>query len=441
MKIKPIHDESGYLLGYILFLVLLITSILFGMLFLLYSNVIILSKEIKREKVRLKTYEIAVEAFANIDNKSAEPEGANVSQYGLFKTISSKQKLNNDSSAVLFFVGEKQKPFMSSALTITQPKLHASVTGSTTINGALSISGEITRGEIHAVKSAGKDYLHGVLNRLNTVSGKLFNETVLTNIFDDEFITEGTEDQPAVIGANDFSNELLNRSRSGNIYINDDLAVNKEIHLNNLNNLKIHVNGKLQINSNIKTLSGISFFSTEGITIAENLVLKNTMLVSPKDITIEENNQFENIQIYSKENIKITNSQFMFPSTIGVYVDIKDSTSFDNKIELIGSIVNGSIILINSGVGVESNESKIKIDSLSKVQGLVYSENYSEIYGEIIGSVYTYKLLFYVGEQMFVNWLIDLKINRENLSQWFSLPVGFDEGKPDYQLIDEKWIY
>lgn len=67
MIAEPLQDESGYLLAYILFIVLLITSLLFGILFLLYTNNILLAKEILREKVKLRTYEIAVEAFDNID--------------------------------------------------------------------------------------------------------------------------------------------------------------------------------------------------------------------------------------------------------------------------------------------------------------------------------------------------------------------------------------
>lgn len=441
MKTEPIQDESGYLLAYILFIVLLITSLLFGILFLLYSNNILLAKEILREKVKLRTYEIAVEAFDNIDAELNDMGEASVSQFGLFKEISSKHKLLNDSNAVSFIIGEKQKNFTKSALTISQPKLHASVTGNTLLYGALSISGEINRGQIHSIKSTDKNYLHGTLNRLDTISVKLFNEKVLTDIFDNEFISEGETDQPKLITPSDFSNEMLNRSNINNIYVNGDLEINEVIQLCNLGNIKIHVNGKLQINANIETLCGIGFFSTEGIMVNYNLVLKNTMLVSQKDITIEENNQFENIQIYSKKNIIITNSQFMFPATIGVYVDVADSASLNNQIELNSSVVNGSIILINSGIGVESNESKIKIDESSKVQGLVYSENYSEIYGEITGSVYTYKLLYYVDEQRFDNWLIDLHINREELSPWFCLPLGFDDGEKKYQVIDEKWIY
>lgn len=85
-----------------------------------------------------------------------------------------------------------------------------------------SISGEINRGQIHSIKSADKNYLHGTLNRLDTISVKLFNEKVLTDIFDNEFIFEGETDQPKIITPGDFSNEMLNRSNINNIYINGD---------------------------------------------------------------------------------------------------------------------------------------------------------------------------------------------------------------------------
>lgn len=90
--------------------------------------------------------------------------------------------------------------------------------------------------------------------------------------------------------------------------------------------------------------------------------------------------------------------------------------------------------------GFSSNKTKIKIDDQSKVQGLVYSENNLELYGDVTGTIYTYNFWYYIEPTEYFNWLINVKVNRNELDSWFLLPTVFDI-QAKYKIIKAECVY
>ncbi|MFZ1288474.1 MAG: hypothetical protein WAR79_00165 [Melioribacteraceae bacterium] len=361
------------------------------------------------------------------------------SNKGVYNEVVVTTLNKNDSSKVKYLLGNKINDQFENGLIISKENLRASVVGNTKINGNMLLtSDKIKIGRISGKSSASKDFHNGKINIQENINPKLFNQELLLQQFSktvSENISYKFIDGNLDLNGNALS-ELIytpNINVGGNLTLSGTIKQNKKISLN------ISVVGEVVITSLTNSNIDLTIRTDSSITIESNSQLQNIILSAEKKIIIQDESEFKNIQLFSKKGIETNGSQFNYPTIIALYSDLNEESNLNNKIKINSSIVNGTILLINSVTGLSNNKNIIEIDDASIVHGLVYCENNSTITGNIYGIIYTYSFWYYKEPTEYINWLVDVKIDRERLDKDFLLPIGFEKIN-DFRILKQTWI-
>jgi hypothetical protein len=441
-------SESGYILLYTLFISFLIISvILFTIVSIFFLNERTV-REINKKKLELACFSCLQKhistlripenkgIFLNFDSKSVS---LTCRIRGMFYEIKVKVKNRLDSSEVVYLMGNRIIPPFDNAVIISYPLLRVAVAGNTKINGnILAASDNFTYGNILGIESIRKEYVFGKIITSSKIKEKLFNESIyLINK------NPGYEFDYKILPG-DFilnSSSLPTLDSSKNFIINGNLILEGILnHTQKFISNTYKVKGKTIIRSGTQSQLDLQVYTDSSATVNNNSIIENLNLYSQKEINIKANCKLTNTQLLAEKNISVFESELKYPSIAGIYVKTDLASNLKNEINILSSKVNGAIMLLSSATGINNNQSKIFIDGKSSVQGLIYSENYSEINGNITGILYTNQFRFYKGPTEYLNWLVNLNVNRNKLSHWFLLPIGFSE-KPELEILDEKWIY
>lgn len=447
MKIK---DEDGYALPSVLLISLLIITMLLSILSIIYFTNKGTSKLIEEQKLKLTCYSVVQMALVDSlllfsDSSIVEQSNYNVllrtRQYGFWREVIATAKGIIDSVKFRYLIGTQstENGYFENAIVISRPNLRATVVGNTEVTGdILGTSDQLIMGNIFGEPSIKKDYHKGKKKIDQNIKTQLIADSLFKNIsssissqkliFMDDYEQEINE-----LNIEQFSSEGL-YNFSGNLRISGKIKSKKK------ESIKLKVLNTLEIAKNTTIKKPLEFFSDSLIVIKKNCIIENVVFNSNGPIIIEEGSTFKNVQFFSSDSIYIKGSQFNYPSIICLSIDDTILANQNKAIIIENSIVNGSVLLMTNTSGLSSNRTKIKIDSDSKVQGLVYSENNLELYGEIFGTVFTYNFWYYKEPTEYINWLINVKVNRVELSKWFLIPIAITS-ENNYQILKEEWIY
>lgn len=424
------RENSGYSLPTVLVIVFLITTLLYGVLAGLFFQNILTVKSLNTAKSKLN-------CISEVNQYLSSPRGFHTvtnEKRGINLTLKAIGKNQRDSIAGHFIYGIKADSLFSNALTITRPNFRGAVTGNTKIIGNILLTrNRINKGNIYGVSPVSKNYLEGRIIEDKNLNANLFNDSIYLSLFEKYKPGFGSRMDNMEI---DLSTTTVLPERR---YINNNLIISgKSFKESGVDGLYLHVGGNVKFLKGTKSDSFITIISDSTIVIEGNCKIRNAVLISRDRIIVKPNSHFKNTELISAKEIFIKNSQFNYPSVLALYTEVEDSTKLENKISIEESVINGSIILSCSILGLPSNKSKIFIDDRSKIQGVIYSENNSELLGEIFGSVYTYNLLYTTKEKEYINWLVNLNIDRSKLDPDFLLPtiLGSDN---KYELLSSYW--
>jgi cytoskeletal protein CcmA (bactofilin family) len=254
---------------------------------------------------------------------------------------------------------------------------------------------KIKKGRLFGVPQLNDNYLTGEIIADETINPKIFNETLFRSLFEHITDNESVGDEVYKI-----SELTINKLKNINFQIPNDISIEGFLEKGNeLETLNVYVKGKTHFSNETKSTYNLQINCDSTISIGENVHIENAVLVSQTSIDVGSNCSFKNVQLFAKDSITISDSEFLFPSVIGLYVETDGKNRYENKIDISSSVINGTVMLVSSIVGLDENKSKIKIDEESMVQGLVYSENNLELYGEVKGCVYTYNFLYMDGKK------------------------------------------
>lgn len=408
------------------------------------------SKLIEEQKLKLACYSVVQMALidstllfadSSIVNQNNYEVLLETKQYGFWREVIATSKGVIDSVKFRYLIGSKsiEDSYFENAIVISRPNLRATVVGNTEITGdILGTSDQIIMGNIFGEPPIKKDYQKGGKKIDNNIRTQLIPNSLFENI-------SKSFSSSKIIFVNDGQSELNENSLSefepGTVYnFNSDILLSGVIKSKINKEIKIKTQNRLQILEN--TISKVPFeiYSDSGIVIKENCQLDNLVLYSNGPIIIERGSTFRNVQFFSSDSIFIKGAQFDYPSIICLSVDDTVAANQNKAITIENSVVNGSVILMTNTSGLSSNRTKIKVDSESKVQGLVYSENNLELNGEIFGTVFTYNFWYYKEPTEYINWLVNVKVNWEKLDRWFLLPTAIST-ENNFQILKEEWIY
>lgn len=448
MKITTtITNEEGYILPTVMMVGVLISTSLLGLTsYLITVNQIEMSK-LNKTKLNIACYNsiqsiIASENYSDSNFFIFNEDSAEVSirNKGLYKEAVVKAWDNRDSSKAVYMLGNKLSSYFRNALTLSKPNLRATVAGKTHINGDMLLTTDkVSMGRISGIKKTAKNYHKGNIVVDEELHSKIFNDSLLTKLFQSDNYDTDYE----IIEENaDFTNDAGKEFKQpGKYIIEGDFNISTE-HTSKytLEPYIFIVKGATTIETGTISNKNIEIYSDSLITIEKSSNLENILLCSSGEIKIEENSYFKNAQIFSKDKITITKAQFDYPSVLCLYNAPEDSASLNDYIEINESIINGSLLLISTTVGIGSNKTKIRIDNGSKIHGIIYCENNLESHGDISGSVYSYNTWFYKEPTEYINWLVNLQIDRKALDENLLIPVGFNSVSK-HKILSERWIY
>lgn len=440
------NEEHGYALPFILLTILLITSLVLSLISILYFNNIVEKKKLLKTRLELACVS-AIQKHLSINkipidgNEVIILDSMNVyvsyKPAGLFYEISASCRFGKDSAMTVCTYAYKPDTIFDNAVIISGSTDNAVFAGMTKIYGNIASStNKFSGGSIFGLRNNPENYLDGEIIKTNNLKEKLFIDSLAVNQ-----LKKIRGFNPIKINAGDLyidanSLDSINGCAIyGNLVIKGESAYSK-----NRNEITIFVAGSMAFDEKTRCEKKVTVYCDSSIDIRSNSCINNAILVSRAGVNIFHDCKFKNTQLFTSRSIFITNSIFEFPSVICSYVNPSDESALNNKIKIDGGIINGTVMLLSGITGLSQNKSKIEIDSKSKIQGVVYSENNSDISGAVNGSVYTYKFQHYKEPTEYVNWLIDLKVNRKELDKWFLLPLGFTN-KYNFTLLNETWIY
>ncbi len=443
-------QESGFVLPYVLLISFLITSLLLGIIgIIFFYNKIDLIK-LNKKKLDLACTS-AVQKFLSeqttedFESKNYLIDSIDVlvqkKQKGLYWELEATAKKNNDSSKIKDQFASKMKDPFDNALIFSKPELKAAVTGNTKINGdILTTDDKITIGRIQGIPTPDNDYHNGEIKINKNIQAKFINEQFASNVFYQNAAQDFSRGND--VESFELNESTVNKALSlKEINVNGDLVVEGNLSSNiKTNGIKFYVTGQTIIKENTTSNIDLAIISDSTIDVNLGCSLENIILSAESKINIFPNCHFKNSQLFSKKDITINSSQFNYPSIVMLYIDASKQTNFNNLIDIKSSIINGSVLLLSSVTGLSANKSKIKLDESSKLQGLVYSENNVDLEGKISGIVYTYSFWYYKEPTEYINWLVNFNVDRHTLDTNFLLPVGF-KNSSSLKILKETWIY
>ena len=443
-----VRNDDGYAVLYIIFISFLIISALFvflGMIFFYNAQSL---KFLNKEKLNWACYSSAQIAesypeYSQKNNFTLNYDSVNVNvaskMIGLFRIVTASAKKNNDSSLYeCYFAGNISLPF-NNALTVTHPNTSMTIAGETNITGNISAaSNKVTKGNIFGIRNSNGNYLNGRLIVDPGLSTRIFNDSLVQNIFNNELFNN--TGNPVELKSTVVNNNFINNNPPNqNYHIIGNLVFRDSSFSSDYRFYYFNVSGKVEFKSDAYLNANIIIHSDSSVTIYPHCHIQNIVLISGSKVSVFAST-FKNVQIIAKDSIVLSNSYFSYPSLIVSYSSTADNVNLNKYIGLTGTKLNGSVLLLSSVIGVPGNKSLVSIDSKSEVQGLIYSENNTDISGKIIGSVYTYNVWYYKDPSEYINWLVDANINRTKLNKHFLIPLGF-KGSYDCGMLRDKWIY
>ncbi len=336
-----------------------------------------------------------------------------IEPWGLFFKIKTTSKIKNINSSRSFLIGRKQDDRFNPALVLGNKQNPLILTGSTVIEGDVSVG------------------LSGV--RPGVIKGKRFTgqSLVLGNVIRDAKSKlpdiKFKQQVPLKKNYQEF------RKDDNKIYLDNGWHTfnrQKLIELQKAGIENIIGPGLLEIDGNI-TFENIALLNQVEVISDSNITFSSysrteQVLVKANGIQIENNSKHRG-QFIAKNWLKTNDTQFEYPSVLAV---INNDLIVQKRYLEIGAnvTVEGSVILYTKTTKQEQPE-KINIDVSSQVHGLVYSNRYSEIYGEIRGIIMTQSFYLYTSPTTYINWINGATINRPAFKGMFCIPIGFGDSK------------
>ncbi|MFC2139722.1 hypothetical protein ACFLR4_03585 [Bacteroidota bacterium] len=447
-KINIIRNEEGFALMSVLVVSALITGIVMILLvYVMFINVSTVRKINKRklelacisalELNKLDTLMTSGEPYiVNIDDQDVRVER---NQKGLYWEVTAEAVSSGITVKLKALIGSRPSRQFNNALSVSQPDAQLVAAGNTRIRGDIfSPKSRIAPGRIMGIESLPSDYHKGEILSGSGLNARITDDNLITNLF-----SPVNYDYDTTIAGREFildpvSYELIkNKNRIlviGKLIVRGSvLTKDKKI------SLDFSVNNKVVFEEGAKTNFDFTIHSDSSIVFEKRANIGNIIVISDSEISVGENSTFFNAQLISSKTVSIKGSLFNYPSLLMLYVDTENEETSEAVLSINSSVINGSVILICDRAGLNVNKSKILIEN-SRIQGALYSENYSEITGSILGTVYTYKLLFNKAPTEYINWMVNLNIDRPGLDDSFLLPVCFNNVN-DYEILRKSWIY
>lgn len=449
MKRINLKQEEGYILPYLLVAFLLITTTLALTVNLFYFYNKYEIKKINKKKLELACSS-AIQQFISQNRGKIKADYTLIidstevnlacRQKGLYLQVSAFAKNRLDSTLVTYLLAERISQPFENAVVISRSSLNAVVAGKTKVVGDIVGSSNNYKMEnLPGVGKASGKWIEGKTKIDEMIPQRLYADSLFLNVVSQKNKIESSRIKTYNGSITLDSNTFKHYDPLKCFYVKGDVTINGKLLDEKRRAQQIFVEGRTRIESNTKTNIELEIYCDSTIIISPGCEIKNLLLYSKSNLIISRDVSCKNVQFFSERGIECDKVVMNYPSTLCVYINSKDAAKQTSKIEIKDSRINGSILLLTTEPGTNSNKSKILIKE-STVQGIVYSENNTELYGSVFGTVYTNCFLFYKKPTEYYNWLVDFNINRKKLDGLYLQPLGFT-AVPKLAILREKWEF
>lgn len=447
--IPSLKSNLGYALPAAITMGVVITTLLIFLIHAVYIQMMASSRLV--EKNRLDTAcESAMQKLLNTDLDDIEgvhnvtvdsvPVMATIVQRGLMYEVDIVSAGRRDTARVIGYAAGKGGGLFRNGLVLSRPGTRVQVTGNTRITGDIAAATrDFSHATIFGIEPQRVPFVTGSINTVGDIPMKQISDAAVSRLFEQHKDTSPPDtlvDHTLNIAADSLA---LLAERYRRIHIEGDLFIGGSAQAAIRPYGRVSVAGRTFIENGTSGSLLVELYSQYGITVGSNVDLSDVILVSPHPVAIGPGGVFRHVQILTREDITVWNCRFYFPSVI-VLQDIRpEGRAEPRSIRVENSDFNGTLMLTSSEAGRPGNMNTIYISDDSRVQGLVYSENNVEPRGYVQGIVYSYNVTYYKEPTQYINWLVAVRIDREELDEYFLLPVGMTDNRR-YGVLDMRWV-
>jgi hypothetical protein len=221
------------------------------------------------------------------------------------------------------------------------------------------------------------------------------------------------------------------------ILIENKLEINSQIIDQKADKITLIVKGSVIIRGDSKVTGNIEIVSARSILIEGQSFLENVILAAEDSIVFSEETKFRG-QAIAGRMIKVKdNCRIYYPSLLYVY---NDGDMDENSLELDGDEYTETIAVIECMEGQKYGKgNRLVISPNSTISGFVFSSDYSEIRGQLNGISMTQNYYYEKPPSVYMNWLNDAMIDRDELKFLPILPAVFPNisGYAIYDIMSE----
>jgi hypothetical protein len=186
---------------------------------------------------------------------------------------------------------------------------------------------------------------------------------------------------------------------------------------------------------NANLTGNIKLYSKNDLEIDSNCSLDNVLIIAKK---VKFLSGFKGkVHVLAEDSIICSNNTiFDYPTSFTVYTD--EINKKRNSGIILGSNTElAGCIFSYKEHNDEANGSFIKLNSKSKIKGLVYTNGYLHLEGEMMSNIYTSKLLIKTSSSVYENHLLSCSINPKKSSNIVYIPNIFKQSKAKVCLCDK----
>lgn len=358
--------------------------------------------------------------------------------FGAYNLLISRGISGGQQTVFRTIIGTAPIRAIKNAITLTDPRYPLTVTGTTIIKGdVLTGPKGIATGEIEG---------RGIVNDSFHIGRHFIADTVpvdpvSTTAFDEylEFARSERQSEKEISGS-----LVLEEGDESLLNDNYHITVDGSLDINGLRwktdgpVRTIHVRGPITMRGNSRLDGLLEFLGDKYISISDSAEFAGGIVYAKDSVVLRGNCYFVGQGIAQHGLFVREDAQIAYPSTL---VMAPDDASPDEKIPsmVLGSRrqISAICMLVTDPGEYASPSERIFVDSVSRVEGVVFSSAYIEDHGTVFGSVVTNNFYYEFPPTVYINWLRDTKIDRDRLSWSPILPLIF-QGKGNFGVFSQR---
>lgn len=446
-------QKDGYALPSVLFLIVILTTVAFSVLSLLYFQWVTASTDIQRVQADYAAQN-GIATFLSDANPQMVP-GQTVSydfkefgradlcikRWGALWLIESQGSVGKKKAQRIALVGTKPDKEFGDALIFANPTHQLVLSGTSHIKGNVIIGlPGVSTGRLKDLIAPTAIPIEGTVKKELQPRLPYFRSSELFEEISgyDKLLRE--MNAASEHGLN-FSSSVPLHVMGGMIpddadyiFITGDVVFETSLVRRELP-LHLVVHGKVALTEKSRLEGFIKLLATDGIVVAAGTHTDVAILYSKKSIELRESATISGQLVAPYIELK-SRAVAKYPSVlVSISTERPESSSDKRQIVLHdGVIVKGTLLSL---LDKESDGSSVIIHPGAKVTGIIYSNGSITLDGLVEGAVMTKDFYFFEAPTKYLGWLRGGTIDRATLPPEYLLPAGFGE-QPILEVLD--WL-